>query len=156
MTSPAPTRSPADISCGDRHRKDYGDLEALARSIDEYGLLQPITITQDDRLIAGARRLLAWPKTRFRDEPIPVHVVNLESIVLGEWAENKHRKNFSLSEAVALRRVISPLLAAKAKQRQGARTDLRGNPLRLTPGGRRTRRRGSLERIAELSTKPKR
>ena len=45
MTISQPTRAIEEIKRGVRHRKDYGDLDALARSIDEKGLLQPIAIT---------------------------------------------------------------------------------------------------------------
>jgi len=34
----------ADIRIGERHRKDMGDIEGLARSIDEIGLLHPVVV----------------------------------------------------------------------------------------------------------------
>ena len=40
-----------------RVRKNLGDLEPLKDSLKRYGLLNPITITKDYRLIAGHRRL---------------------------------------------------------------------------------------------------
>jgi len=49
----------ADIRIGERHRKDMGDIEELARSIDEIGLLQPIVVEPDGTLIAGERRIRA-------------------------------------------------------------------------------------------------
>src|SRR5690242_18225091 len=54
------------IIVGIRHRKDTGDIDALMRSIEEVGLLQPITITPDGILVCGWRRLeairrLGWP-----------------------------------------------------------------------------------------------
>jgi hypothetical protein len=134
MMNSNPTRPLESIILGDRHRKNYGDLDALARSIDENGLLQPIVITPYNVLIAGERRLLAWPKTSFCDQPIPVHVVELDEIARGEWAENADRKDFTLSEAVAIRRALEPGLKAKARDRQGARTDLRGNSPNVEPG----------------------
>ena len=42
-----------------RFRKDLGDLQTLAKSIQEIGLLQPIVVNQDNELIAGKRRLEA-------------------------------------------------------------------------------------------------
>lgn len=42
-----------------RQRLDLGDIQTLAASISQFGLLQPIVITQDRRLIAGGRRLEA-------------------------------------------------------------------------------------------------
>ncbi len=63
------------IKIGERHRKDYGDITTLAKSIDEIGLLHPVVVTPDGVLIAGARRLracqmLGWteiPATILRD-----------------------------------------------------------------------------------------
>ena len=47
------------IVVGARTRRDMGDLAALAASIAEIGLLNPITVDEDGRLLAGARRLAA-------------------------------------------------------------------------------------------------
>ena len=47
----------ADIVIGERHRKDMGDLRSLAESMRELGLLQPIGITGDHRLVFGERRV---------------------------------------------------------------------------------------------------
>ena len=43
----------------DRFRIDKGNVEALAGTIKEKGLIQPITIDQHNRLLAGERRFLA-------------------------------------------------------------------------------------------------
>jgi ParB/RepB/Spo0J family partition protein len=42
-----------------RIRQDLGEIEALAEVIQEKGLLQPITVAPNGRLMAGERRLLA-------------------------------------------------------------------------------------------------
>ena len=47
------------ISIGKRHRHDMGDVEGLAASIAAIGLLNPITVDESGRLLAGARRLVA-------------------------------------------------------------------------------------------------
>lgn len=99
------------VILGDRHRKDFGDIASLARSIEEKGLLQPIAVTPGNILIAGERRLRAWQITRYRDRPIPVHVVDLQEIVRGEWAENADRKDFTPSEIVAIKRALEPLIS---------------------------------------------
>jgi N6-adenosine-specific RNA methylase IME4 len=120
---PIHTRWPAEITIGKRHRKEFGDIEALALSYNERGaIIQPIAITTDDKLIAGERRLKAWlhPRSNFRDQPIPVHVITVDSIVAGEWDENAHRKDFTPSEAVAIKREIEVLLKKHAKDRQRA------------------------------------
>jgi ParB family chromosome partitioning protein len=49
----------ADIKVGKRIRKDMGDLAWLAASIAAIGLVNPITVDEDRRLLAGARRLAA-------------------------------------------------------------------------------------------------
>jgi ParB family chromosome partitioning protein len=54
-----PSRHIDEIIIGDRHRRDMGDLDAFAADIAEIGLLHPIVIRPDGRLIAGERRLRA-------------------------------------------------------------------------------------------------
>jgi ParB family transcriptional regulator, chromosome partitioning protein len=49
----------ANIKVGERHRKDLGDIEGLAASIEDLGLLHPITVDEQGWLLAGARRLAA-------------------------------------------------------------------------------------------------
>lgn len=113
------TRRVSDIVIGERHRQDFGNLAALAASIDARGtLLQPIVITPDNWLIAGERRLRAWPLTKFKNDPIPVHVVTIDSIVAGEWDENAARKDFTPAEAVAIKRALQSQLAGPARERQ--------------------------------------
>ena len=63
-----------DIKIGNRHRKDMGDIEALAKSIEEVGLLQPIGITPDYELVFGERRLRAYRDILGRDT-IPARIV---------------------------------------------------------------------------------
>jgi len=47
------------IDIGERVRKELGDIEGLARSMDELGLLHPIVISANYQLLAGSRRLAA-------------------------------------------------------------------------------------------------
>jgi N6-adenosine-specific RNA methylase IME4/ribosomal protein S14 len=106
----------ADIKVGKRHRKDHGDLESLANSISHFGLLHPVVVGSDGKLIAGERRLHAVKLLGWTD--IPVNVVDLDAVVRGEFAENTDRKDFTLSEAVAIKRTLEPLEKAAAKKRQ--------------------------------------
>lgn len=60
-----------DIIVGDRLRQDFGDIKALAKSIDTHGLFHPIVIDANNHLIAGERRLramqeLGWTKAEVR------------------------------------------------------------------------------------------
>jgi N6-adenosine-specific RNA methylase IME4/ParB-like chromosome segregation protein Spo0J len=109
------------IKIGPRHRRDMGDINALAKSISELGLLHPLVITKDSTLVAGERRLAACQLLVWTD--VDVRVIDLDQIIRGELAENTDRKDFTLSESVAIKRALEPLERAAAKQRQGARTD---------------------------------
>jgi N6-adenosine-specific RNA methylase IME4 len=104
------------IRIGNRHRRDLGDVESLARSIDDIGLLHAVVITPDGELIAGARRLEAC--RRLGRTEIDVHFVDLDEIVRGEFAENTERKPLTMSEAVAVSRALYPVERAAAKLRQ--------------------------------------
>jgi ParB family chromosome partitioning protein len=112
------TRRISDIVVGSRHRRDLGDIDALARNIRDVGLLHPIVVRPDGTLIAGERRLKAF-KLNGQIE-IPVTILDLEAVVRGEYAENALRKDFTLSEAVAIKRDLEPLEKAAAKERQAA------------------------------------
>jgi hypothetical protein len=61
------------IKIGARFRKDYGDLDQLARSIADLGLLQPVGVTPDGQLVFGHRRLLAAEKLG-KDDPIEAEI----------------------------------------------------------------------------------
>ena len=106
------------IQVGERHRKEMGDLEALAVSISTVGLLHPPVVTKEGVLVCGERRframrdILGW-------KTIPVIVLEVSSIVEGEYAENEIRKNFTPSERVAIGKAIE----AEIGKRQGQRTD---------------------------------
>lgn len=112
----------ADVSIGVRFRRDHGEIDSLARSISEIGLLHPIVTTPDGRLIAGERRLLAAIKLGWTE--IPATVVDLEDIRRGERDENVIRKDFLPSEQWAIVEALTPVLRNEARERQGARTDL--------------------------------
>jgi N6-adenosine-specific RNA methylase IME4 len=129
----------ADIKVSKRHRREMGNIEALAASIREIGfLMHPIVVRPDGRLIAGERRLravklLGWTK-------IPATVIDLDAIVRGEFAENTHRKDFTLSEAVAVKRAMEPLERELAKQRM-----LTGKPSEKFSKGR------ALDKVAAVT-----
>ena len=50
-----------------RYRKSLDDIESLAANIKELGLLHPIMVRPDGRLIAGKRRLAARLEVRAGD-----------------------------------------------------------------------------------------
>jgi ParB-like chromosome segregation protein Spo0J len=72
-------------------------------------------------LVAGERRLRAVKLLGWTE--IPVNIIDLEVVARGEFAENAVRKDFTLSEAVAIKRALEPLekITAKERQREGGR-----------------------------------
>jgi len=119
MTSTLPIDG---IQVGFRYRKDLGDLRSLADSIGEVGLLHPVVVTPEGRLIAGQRRLEACRLLGWAE--VPVTVVDLYQAARGEAHENLVRKDLLPSEIVALKRAIEPLERREARARQGSRADL--------------------------------
>jgi ParB/RepB/Spo0J family partition protein len=106
------------IIVGERHRRDLGDIAGLAASMAELGLLQHVGITPGGKLIWGERRLRAAKQLGWTD--IAVNVVDLDDIARGEYAENIHRKDFTLSEAVAIKRALEPIERAAARERMAS------------------------------------
>ncbi len=110
----------ADIIIGKRYRQDIGDIAELAKSIREVGLLHPIVITPDRRLIAGQRRLKALEELGWAE--VPVHIAEgLADALLclrAERDENKFRKEFTPSEAVAIVKALEKLEKPKAATRR--------------------------------------
>jgi N6-adenosine-specific RNA methylase IME4 len=90
----------AEIRIEGRARRDLGDLGSLATSIAELGLLQPIGIDPQRRLIFGERRLRAFQQ--LGRDTIPARVIEVASILAAEHAENELRKDFTVSERVAI------------------------------------------------------
>src|ERR1700694_4338539 len=110
------------IQVGFRYRKDLGDLRTLAQSIADVGLLHPVVVTPEGRLIAGQRRLEACRLLGWTE--VPVTVVDLYQAARGEAHENFIRKDLLPSEIVALKSAIAPLERREARERQGHKGDL--------------------------------
>ena len=90
-----------EIKIGNRVRKDLGNIEELADSIKELGLLQPIGVTIDNELVFGERRLAACKSLNY--EEIEVVVIDSDELLKCETTENVNRKGFVMSERVAIR-----------------------------------------------------
>jgi ParB-like chromosome segregation protein Spo0J len=115
MTTTRDVRA-AGVKVGPRTRKDMGDLVALAASMAELGLLQPIGVSNDFWLVFGERRLKAALSLGW--DTIPAVVVDVPSL-LAERDENEVRKDFTPSERVEIARQVE----AQVGDRQGERTD---------------------------------
>jgi len=108
----------SQIKIGSRFRTNLGDISRLKESIEEVGLLHPIVVSEDKELIAGFRRIQAF-KELGRDS-IPVNVVNLKDVAKGEIHENAVRKDFTVSEMVAVKRALEPEMLKEAEERKKA------------------------------------
>jgi len=90
-----------DIVVGNRMRKFFGDIEALANSIARFGLMTPIVLDENNNLIAGHRRIKAMqhlgkPDIAFR------RMSQLDDITRQELEleENIRRKDLEWPEEV--------------------------------------------------------
>jgi ParB-like chromosome segregation protein Spo0J len=99
----------ASIKIGKRHRLELGDIDGLAENIGSAGLLHPIVVHPDGRLMAGARRIVAVKKLGWTK--IAHTKVDIEHLVFGKQAENVERKDFNKAMGLAL-------YAAQAKDGQ--------------------------------------
>jgi ParB family chromosome partitioning protein len=98
----------ADIKVKKRIRKNPGDIEALAESMGRFGLLNPITITKKNVLIAGGRRLeaarrLGWTTINAVVAEIPGSM-DLQEF---EIEENLQRQDFSPQELNEAARILN-------------------------------------------------
>lgn len=135
-----------EIEVGERARHDLGDLTDLMASIKELGLLQPIVVTADNKLIAGGRRLESCRRLGLGAVQVVVaeHIHDAVDLLKAERDENTCRKPMTASELVALGRQIERLERPEAARRQGTRTDL-GRELSVRPN----EKSDSRERAAE-------
>lgn len=97
----------ASITVEERFREDYGDIQSLADSIKQEGLLHPVVIDESHRLLAGGRRLqavklLGWEKVHCH------YIYELDDVARRriELAENIHRKEITWQEKAKLTQEI--------------------------------------------------
>lgn len=104
------------IKIGSRFRRDLGDINALVESIKLVGLLHPVVLNQDFKLICGERRLEAFKKIGLKE--IPATIINLDDIITGEFHENVIRKGFTSREKIEIKKAIEPFEKIKALERK--------------------------------------
>jgi len=114
------------IIVGERFRKELGDIPALAQNIEEIGLLQPIGIDSEGRLVFGERRLRAF--MHLGRETIPALLINLDSLIKGEHAENEMREPFRISERVAIVAALQNQLSTRHGKNQYSKEDVENFP----------------------------
>lgn len=126
-----------DIVTGHSYRTEMVNIAALATSITEIGLLQPIGITPDRRLIFGSRRVAAFRLLKY--ETIPARVIEMERIVLGTYAENEMREDFTVSERVAIMEEVQRQYEGRVGTNQYSKEGVAELPHPLIPTGVKTR-----------------
>lgn len=108
----------ADIDIGERAREDLGDILALATSIRENGLMNPIILSKEGlKLVAGLRRIEAYKRldlkeieARYYENLSPFEIKKLE------LEENiTHKKVMSWQEEVRLKNALHALYLEEHK-----------------------------------------
>lgn len=112
----------SDITVGKRIRKEHGEINELAESIETLGLLNPITVMESGNgefyLIAGYRRLCAVKylnRTSIAATVLPE--MNDGDNFLMEISENEIRKNYTLAERLEYANRLREIESMKARQR---------------------------------------
>lgn len=112
----------SEIKIPRRTRRDMGDLDGLAASIQEVGLLHLPVVDGENELVCGERRVRAVKKLGW--EEVPVRTVRTLGEALlalkAERDENTCRKDFVPSEAVALGERLEKMLKPEAEKREKA------------------------------------
>lgn len=109
------------IKVANRIRKEFGDITSLANDIKENGLLNPVTLTPDGKLLAGERRLRAVQELGW--ETVDARVVenpdDLQALKI-EITENENRKEFTFSEKMAYAKLLHDMYDARARANSAA------------------------------------
>lgn len=98
------------VMSGDNMREDVGDLEELAMSIKDFGILQPLVVSDHAEglmLVCGHRRLAAARRAGLKRVPVVVRTLKDDERLSIMVAENVHRKHpTALEEGRAFKRMI--------------------------------------------------
>lgn len=113
------------IRVEDRARREYRGIDSLAASIDGSGLLHPIVVTPELRLIAGGRRLEAVKALGWERVPVTISpsLTDMSLALQAESDENTEREPLKPTEAADLARKIESALKPLAAKRQSPGTN---------------------------------
>jgi len=124
-----------EIQIKERGRKDLGDIESLAASIRDIGLITPILVDQDGSLVAGERRLRAHQLLELPQIATVSRIVNTESQATElELEENQARKSMRWHEECLL---IAKTHKLKCKESKEETLSLRDLSILEATGSRR-------------------
>lgn len=111
------------IKVGERFREDLGNIEELAASIQEKGLIQPLSVNADFVLLAGGRRWNACKLAGVEKVPVIIREGNDEIDAREvELIENIHRKEMAWQERAKLVARIHSLYKERDPNWQGKKT----------------------------------
>jgi len=109
----------SSVIIGDRVRKQV-EVSDLVSSIKDVGLIHPIVIDEQNRLICGFRRLQAAKELGWSEIPVTVSACSADTLqaLKMERDENDNREPFTPSESVAMAKLIEDQVKREAKERQ--------------------------------------
>uniref|UniRef100_A0A6M3K8S9 Putative methyltransferase n=1 Tax=viral metagenome TaxID=1070528 RepID=A0A6M3K8S9_9ZZZZ len=130
----------SEIEIGERHRKDYGEMDELIFSISERGLICPIAVVEKPNnpkpylLAAGGRRMLAFHMMQESEIPCRIFDHDLTELEVRsiELAENIHRKDLDHMEKCMLMKEIDDLQKEIHGEKVSTADDATGHSLRDT------------------------
>jgi adenine-specific DNA-methyltransferase len=124
-----------DIDLGKRFRKEYGEVEELAKSIKELGLIQPIAVCKHPKkeskkpylLLAGGRRLVACSYLGMVEIEANVFEGDIDEYTrkLIELKENTERLSFEWQEEIGLKQRVHQLYTSLYGEKS---TTAKGDP----------------------------
>ena len=108
----------SSITISNRVRKDLGNLEELSSSIETIGLLSPIIINEENKLLAGERRLEACKLLGWKTiDCIVKSTSDAEQDITVELTENIQRKDFTREELINVGIEFERIESVKAEER---------------------------------------
>lgn len=116
------------ITLEERFREDLGEIDDLATSIKQRGIIQPMAVMKrenDYLLLAGGRRYAACEKAGIEEIPARIYEEELSEYEIRaiELAENFYRKDLTWEEEIKLKRKIHLLYQELYGARQRSESD---------------------------------
>ena len=110
---------------------DNEEMEALALSIKENGILSPVVVrpiedTGDYEIISGHRRIFAAKKAGLTEVPASIYAISREEAIIALVDSNLHREHILPSE-----KAFAYKMKMDALSHQGKRTDLTSDQVGL-------------------------
>jgi len=137
-----------DILVGSRYREEMGDISALADSIAKYGLFHPVVVDDQNRLIAGGRRIEACNMLGWKEIPVTLFgELSDKQLKEIEFEENIQRKDLTEIEKSKVRLEYAEYLKEKLDE---SSNNGFGKVTLPKPLGGRPEKSNSLNKIASV------